>query len=421
MTTTMRRLTNLLILLLLAAVVLPDTADAQLLKRLKDRAKERIEKNVENKANDAVDKAVDDAVDKAADGVEDAAMSAFERKTQPKELNLGENASGPADAPHVQYRSVTSMDLGALGRMARLFGKELEHQTETVSISGLRQRTDSENQSTIIDLEEGRMIMLDHEKRQYSVFSFSEMAERMDEALAEMKAEAERQDASAADQGDADDQPDVETDVKLDMSVDRTGRTETINGSPSEQLLVKMRADFDVKGTDESGEEASFRGTTYALVDTWMAKDIAGLQTIQNFQREMGERMGETLAESDAGESLAAMGVSSQIGTVMEEAGKEMQALDGFVVRSTMHLILVPEGQELDVEKALSPSNGDQADSAAALAQMNASSDTDAEPPAEQVTLLRTVTQVGDLAVTPLPDDHFDVPSDYTEVDPFAN
>lgn len=420
MNTTLRRLTHLSILLLLAAVLLPDTADAQLLKRLKDRAKERIEKNVEDKANDAVDKTVDKAVDKAADGVEDAAMSAFERRTQPKELNLGENARGPADAPHVRYRSVTSMDLGALGRMARFLGKELEHQTETVSISGLRQRSDSENQSTIIDLESERMIMLDHEKRQYSVFSFTEMAERMDEALAEMKAETERQDAPDADQGDAADQPDVETDVSLDMSVDRTGRTETINGSPSEQLLIKMRADFDVKGTDESGEEASFRGTTYALVDTWMAKDIAGLKTIQNFQREMGERMGATMAETDAGESLAAMGVSPQIGTLMEEAGKEMQALDGFVVRSTMHLILVPEGEELDVEKALSPSSGDQAGGAAALAQMGADSENDAEPPAEQVTLLRTVTQIGDLEVTPLPDGHFDIPSDYEEVDLFA-
>lgn len=409
MTATMNRITRLLILLVLAALVLPDTADAQLLKRLKDRAKERVEKRVEDKADEAVDK----AVDKAADNVEDAAMSAFERRTTPEALNLGENADGPADAPYVRYRSTTSMDLGAMGKMARLFGKELEHQTETVSFSGQRQRTDDENQSTIIDLESNSMIMLDHKNRQYSMWTFSDMAERLDEAMTQMQGQAGQEQP-------APNREDLETEISFDMSVDRTGRKESINGSPSEQLLLKLRADFDIQAKDESGEEAHVRGTTYALIDTWTSREIAGFETIQGFQRSMGEKMGASFAEGDVGSSLEAMGMGPQLGMLMQEASKELQELDGFVVRSTTHLVLVPEGEELDVEAALRPSSGDAAGSANALAAMAAGmEDGENAAPAQQVTLMRITTQVSDLQVDALPDDHFAIPPDYKKVDLF--
>lgn len=406
----MTRFTKAFILLLLAALFIPETADAQLLKRLKDRAKERVEKKVEDKADQAVDKAVDEA----AEDVESAAKSAFERRSRAEALDLGPNAVGPADAPHVRYRSTTSMNLGMLGRMARFLGKELETQSETVSISGLRQRTDAGDQSTILDLENGSMIMLDHEKRQYTVMTFDEMVERMDDALAEMKNQDDQ-----PEQADGSGQ-EIDADVEFDMSVERTGRAESINGAPSEQLLLTMRADFDIQGTDENGEEASVRGTTYALVDTWTSSDIAGLKTIQNFERYAGEQMGASLQQSDFGSSLQAMGMDPRTGELIEEAGKEMQKLDGLVVRSTTHLILVPEGQALDVEAALNPPSGQEGGGANAFAQMAAGTEEGGNAaPAEQVTLMRITTQISDLQVDPLPADHFEITPDYKKVDLF--
>lgn len=409
----MKRITNLLILLLLAAVVFPGTADAQLLKRIKERAKERVERKVEDKA----DQAVDSAVDEAAEGVEDAAASAFERKTRAEDLNLGPNATGPANAPQVRYRSTTSMNLGALGRMARLFGKEIENQSETIAISGERQRTDADNQSTIIDLDTGNFVTLDHERRQYSVWSFDEMMQRMDEAVAEMEKQAEAPAAQPQTEQRSDEQ-DVEADVEFDMSVDRTGRKETINGAPSEQVLLTIRADFDVRSTDESGQEESVQGTTYALVDSWTSSELAGIETINDFQRRMAGQMAADLQASETGASISAMGLDPRMGELMKEAGEELEALDGMVVRSTMHLVLVPEGQELDVEAVLNPT--DAGGDAGALEQMaaNAEAEGDASP-TQQFTLLRVTTQVSDLQIEPLPDDYFEVPADYKKVDLF--
>src|SRR5690606_17693435 len=109
-------------------------------KRLKERAQERIQKNVEEEAADA-------------------AAGAIEKKmAESEELNLGPNASGPANAPYLRYTNTTSIDLGAITRVASLFGKNLNKITETVALNGDYQRSDTENSSTIIDLENDRFI-----------------------------------------------------------------------------------------------------------------------------------------------------------------------------------------------------------------------------------------------------------------------
>lgn len=402
----MTHIRNLFLLLLLSALALPNTADAQLLKRLKERAQDRIEDRAERKAEQAVDKAVDEA----AESVEDAAASAFERRTRAKELNLGANAEGPANAAQVRYVSTTSMNLGAIGRIGRLFGRDLENTTETVAISGNRQRTDSGNESTIIDLDGFRMITIDHEKKQYWEMSFQAMMERMDAALAEMK------DQKVAAEQQAGDQPEVKGDVKFDFSLDKTGRTDIVNGTPSEQVILTVRADFELEGENEEGQQEQVRGTTYAVMDTWNSKQLAGIETIQAFSLRMGEKMGDTMQKTEIGPSLAAMGLDPRTSDVMDKAAEEMQKFDGMTVRSTMHLVLVPEGQALDVDAVLNPANagGGRMAQLAAAAEAN-----EGEGPGQQMTLLSITTQLSDLQVDPLPADYFDVPAGYKQVDLF--
>lgn len=420
----MKRIRNLFVLLLLAGLMCPGTADAQLLKRAKERAKKRIEQKVEKKADDAVDTAVDEA----ADGVEDAARSAVERKldaaSQPVELNLGPNATGPADAPHVRYRSTTSMNLGALGTVARLLGKDVENVSETISISGLRQRTDQGDQSTIMDLEQDRMITIDHKKKQYSVLTFEEMARQMEAAVDKMKEQRETASASAsadnsaASSGD----PEAEVDFTFDMDMDETGIVESVNGLPSEQVLLTVKTEFEVEAEDDQQEMQSVRGIMYALVDTWTTKEIAGSETMRKFQMAMAQKMGEQVQEAGMGEALGAISQDPRLAASMEKAAEEMEKLDGMTVRSTMHLILAPEGQALDMEAALRPPTGDDPDRAAAMAQMAENMEagaSDAGAVTQQMTLLRVTTQVSDLQIDPIPAEFFDIPDGYSEVEMF--
>jgi hypothetical protein len=416
----MKRIRNLFILLILAALIGPQTADAQLLKRAKERAQKRIEERLQRKADDAVD----DAVDEAADGVEDAARSAVERRideaSKPAELNLGPNASGPASAAHIRYVSSTTMDLGALGTVARLLGQDFGNLSQTVSLSGLRQRSDEGTTSTIIDLENDRMITLDHEKKQYSVLTFAEMAAKMDEAAAAMKDQANAEGAVSSQ--DAEAGSDAEADFTFDLSVDRTGNVETIHGSPSEQVLLAVRTEFEVEAEDDQEEKTSVRGVMYALVDTWTTKEIAGSETMEKFQLAMAQKMGEEVGKTDIGAAIGAIGQDPRLGASMEKASEEMQNLDGMPVRTTMHFILAPEGHQLDVQAALQPPADQSSGGMSGLAQMAESMEAnggEAGEISQQMTLLRITTQISDLQVDSIPDDFFDIPADYSQVDVF--
>ncbi|HEX7071962.1 MAG TPA: hypothetical protein VF190_14200, partial [Rhodothermales bacterium] len=357
----MMRIKSLIVLLIAAAFVLPQSADAQLLKRLKERAQERIQKNVEEEAADA-------------------ATGAIERKmSESEELNLGPNASGPANAPYLRYTNTTSVDLGALGKVASLFGQKLNKIQETVALSGDYQRSDTETNSTIIDLENDRFITLDHERKTYTIMTFEQMVEHMEQAMAQAQegmAEAQAEEAATADDDD------VEGDVQFDVKVEKTGKRESVNGTPAEQVLLTIRADFEVKGTDDEGNTEEAKGTAYALVDSWTTKALAGSATLEAFQRRMGEKMGAEMRDSNLGTSLSAMGLDPRMSGLMTEAGRELEKLEGAVVRSTMHLILVPEGQELDVQAAL---------------------DGTTDENAQQATLAKITTQISDLKLEPIP------------------
>jgi hypothetical protein len=250
---------------------------------------------------------------------------------------------------------------------------------------------------------------VDHEKQQFSVLTMEEMVHQMDAAVERMK------DQPAAEALEEDTQ-DVQADISFDLSVERTGKVETINGCSAEQVLLAIRTDFDVQATNEEEEEERMRGTMYALTDTWLTRQIGGLETIQAFQRRMGEKMGEGLKQSSLGPSLASMGQDPRLAAAMQKAADEMQNLDGVAVRSTMHMILVPEGQTLDVEEALRPRENGKG-GLAGLAQM-AESENSAEEGAavQQVTLMRITTQISDLKVDPIPESHFQVPPGYKEV-----
>jgi hypothetical protein len=132
--------------------------------------------------------------------------------------------------------------------------------------------------------------------------------------------------------------------------------------------------------------------------------------------------MGEQVQEAGMGDALGAISQDPRLGASMEKAAEEMQKLEGMTVRSTMHLILAPEGQALDVEAALRPPTGDDPDRAAAMAQMAENMEaggSDAGAVTQQMTLLRVTTQVSDLQIDPIPAEFFDIPDGYSEVEMF--
>lgn len=401
----MKKLTRIVCLSIVAVLLAGavQDADAQIWKRAKERAKEKINERVERRT----DEAVDEAVDKGEEGVESAVKGAVARMGEEKaaeqveQYNLGANATGPVDAPQVQYRSATSFDLGGwLGAMARVARQDLSGDVETVTTSATHQRTDGNGVSTIIDTENKRFITLNHERKTYTEKSFEEMAAEVEAQMEQLKESAEEE------------QEGSNTDVELafDVTTNRTGRTETVNGSSAEQALLLIRT--DVTATDAETAEMA-EGAFHTIVDLWMTEDLAGYETMQAFQKRMAASLGEQLAgNGDLSSMLTMMSRDPRLGSSMKKAVEEMQKMQGVPVRSTIYLVAAPKGAELDLELAMRPVP--EAKGLSGLMKM-AEEMSESQEVAEQVTLLSLTTQIADLQ--PNRDVAFEIPEGYTRVD----
>ena len=408
----MKKLTRTLCLLLMALLMAGavQDADAQIWKRAKERAKKKIDERVERRTDEAVDK----AVDKGEEGLEDAVNSAVARmgeaaaEEQVEQYDLGPNATGPAGAAQVQYRSVTSIDFGGgLGALSRMVGQGMGNTLETVTVTSTHQRTDDEETSTVVDVEDERFIMLNHARKEYTEKTFAEMAE---EAAEQVEAAKE---SVAKERDRADEDVDVETDFAV--TTDRTGRKEAVNGSDAEQILLHIQ--LDVSGTDkETGETGE--AAMHAIVDLWMTDELAGYKTMQQFQRQMGEAFGASVtgaSSADFAGMFAQMGQDPRLGSSLEKAAEEMGKMPGIPVRSAIYLVLAPADAEIDVEKAMAaPETGE--GGLAGLMKMAENMDQNGSGEVtEQLTLLTLTTQIADLQ--PTSDASFDIPEGYKRVD----
>src|SRR5690625_7535305 len=89
-------------------------------------------------------------------------------------------------------------------------------------------QTDSDNSSTIIDLDTGRYLILDHDNRMYSVMNFADMADMAEQmaAQSEEMLEEARAEARNADNGRSLEEANAEN--GYDVKGTRTGKTRCI-------------------------------------------------------------------------------------------------------------------------------------------------------------------------------------------------
>lgn len=158
---------RLFVLLLLACLMMPQPAEAQLRKRLQDRAKKRAQERLEREAEDLTDRGVDRTMDKIEGGIENAAASSWRsivnKRTASEEepAPLGSIEAGPTDAPLVQYRLMSRMGSAGMGAMLARFGG-MNRTVDTYYLSATRQRQDSGEFSTFVDASAGSYTMANH-------------------------------------------------------------------------------------------------------------------------------------------------------------------------------------------------------------------------------------------------------------------
>lgn len=228
-----------------------------------------------------------------------------------------------ASAPDVKYTQTTVTKFhGGMSMLMKMAGAS-GPQTNTIMISGNKQRSDTEKNSAIIDLDREVMITIDHKKKEYTEMTFAEfraMMDKMKNAMAGMKPQTAEK-------------PDTEkVEWKFDVKVDKTGERQTINGYACEKMIVTLKAVGEMKADAAKGE-AGGQGGMMVTSTQWMTPKVDGWEEAMAFWKTFAEKSGFTSGGAGASmESL--MGSNSQLAAAFKRLMEEGQKLNGVAVKT---------------------------------------------------------------------------------------
>lgn len=335
----------------------------------------------------------------------------------------------PVGAQDVRYTTVSRGEFGgALGRWMKLFGGSSETK-EVTSIKGGKLRTDTDDNSTVLDLDAKAFTWMDHETKTYVTMTFAQATERATAMMQEMEDSVE-----AAKTEMADEPPPPET-VRYEVrfSTDRTGKKQKIAGYDAEQVFLQVDIEaIPIRQPDETEEEANQRaGTLVMLSEEWLSTTFPGYTAKQAQSAMWAEALGSTAEPSQ--QMVQAYQFDPRIKEGIEKLAEETQGLEGEALRSVTHVVAVPYGVKFDRNAVLKDADKKLTDDVAGAAASGAKNAAEGavsgitgglfgkkkkepEPPKPaQATIMRLKTEVTDCSTATLGPDVFTVPAGYTE------
>lgn len=311
-------------------------------------------------------------------------------------------------AQDVQYQSVTNTEFGGplagVMKLAARMGGASGTIVQTTYLKGRKARSDMEKTSSIIDLDAGKIISIDHGKKQYVELTFAEMQA----ALAKATPQAKGADDSEA---------------KIEVTVDATKEKQDVNGVSAQRYF--MTTTITAKPSAEQKQQGHESGQLVLLSEMWLTKD-GMYKAAYNFNQSATEAMGDygqrTLAAFFSQYPSASDGLM--------RAAEEMKKLDGAPARTITYFVTVPEHLKFDRDKLLATAQAKAAEpekkksglggmlkaAAKASAGVGQSEEKPAEGPADQVMLFRSATDITDVTSKSLDAGLFLPPAGYKQV-----
>jgi len=344
-------------------------------------------------------------------------------------VGLAINSASAVDFRYGESTKITGGAMVGMMKFAGAFNKEAKQamapMTSSILVKGNRKAHIDPNFTEIIDLDKETVTRIDHHKKEYTVMTFQQMKQQMEEA--EKKAQ-ERQ------ARETHKQPENTAEMpKMDFKVNvrNTGATKNVSGLDAKESILSMA----VEGTDQkSGQKGALAMTN----DMWMAPEIPGYSEVRDFDKRYAVKMGMVFGDV-LRPSLGAFQPGSSQG--MAEMVKEMSKLKGTPVLQVMRMGSTTNGQPLPAasEAPLPQSNGPSAGDAAkqglassiagALGpfgrhkkqnsddQQTSQTATQGNQPAQSV-LVESTTELSAFSSAPLDNSQFEVPAGYKQVEP---
>ena len=339
------------------------------------------------------------------------------------------------------YQQSTQITGGSLLQMTKsvgIFSSKMRHMGDpvvsTIYLKGNRLANVSPDSIQIIDLDNETVTQIDVEKKTYTVMTFAQMKQAMENARAQAAQQAAKPQAQPAPN------PDTQN-VKMtfDVKVRNTGAQKEISGLESSEAIMTLMMNATDTQTQQSGSMA-------VTNDMWMVPSIPGYEQVNDFYRRFGAKM----ADATVGLGFDFSKMLSQnpaAGQALNGMASEMQKLHGVPIMQVMRMGTTVNGQPLPAasEAPLPADSGPPPPTAGQVAKSamssvfsshlggfgkkkNDSSDQNsnqngngggqAQP--TSAILMETQITTSNFSSAPVDPSHFEIPAGYKQVQPPA-
>lgn len=322
-----------------------------------------------------------------------------------------------ADFSYDSSTKVTGGALAGMMKFAGAFSKQAREPIQsTVAIKGNRMLNASKDHASIIDLDSETITDVNFQKKTYSVITFAQMKQLMQQAAQQMTGR------HTDDKGNT-----VTTDLKFDVK--DSGETRQISGFDAKKLVMTMQMDAT---DDKSGR----KGGMQVVSDLWIASNVPGYGEVREFHKKMAQKL-----DWSPDSSALAMGrpdVARGMASVYKEAAK----MDGVPVMTVMKMMPTADGQPVSAadnsgsQQPQSKPNTPPPSLSGVLGsklggfggfgrkkKQEAQSDTPSSTPAPQSesspgSLLEMTTEMNNFSSSPVDPSKFSVPSGFKQIEP---
>lgn len=219
------------------------------------------------------------------------------------------------------YHEVTRITGGAMAGMMKFagaFNKRANEPVQTdVYVKGNKMARISQYNGQIIDLDAKTVTQIDFQKKTYSVMTFEQMRQMMDQMAQSMK----KQKQNPQDQN-------VQMKFKVDSK--ETGQKKTIAGMDAKEVLVTVEMDAQ----DQQGAQ---QGAMNLMSHVWIAPPASGYAQVRDFEKRMAEE-GGFISSQQAEQARQNM-------QGMVQMNGAMASLNGMPVETVMDMMMAsPNG-----------------------------------------------------------------------------
>ncbi len=314
-----------------------------------------------------------------------------------------------ADFSYEQTSKITGGMMAGAMKLAGAFSKQArEPMVSTVAVKNDRMLHGNQNQTSVIDLDKETITDINFDKKQYSVMTFAQMKQMMDEMSQKVKSSPDAQKA----------------DVNFKVSAKDTGQKKFIAGFDAHEMVLTM----EMEGTDK---DTGNKGGMVMTSDMWLAPKVSGYNEIADFHKRMSQKL------NWAPTGLGAMGARPDMMKGMAELAKESAKLNGMPVFQTVTMGMHAEGQadaqaappqqQQEQQQADRPSIGGVLGGLGGFGRKKKSQDqgsTDGQQAQGSTTasgtLMEMTMEMSGFSAAPVDGSKFEVPAGFKQVEPDA-